>query len=105
MIPIDYLNRLNLKRVIKSCLDEDLFIFLQEVGFPYFTVVLKGGKQEGRQNPNTPFISVISFRIKPLYLQEEALIRAGRVVGRQVGGDQQELGVIRQFNVSVSRQT
>lgn len=41
----------------------------------------------------------------PLHLQEEAFVCAGGVVGRQVGGDEQELGVIRQFDVSVSRQT
>lgn len=39
------------------------------------------------------------------HLQEEAFVRAGGVVGRQVGGDEQELGVERQLDVSVSGQT
>lgn len=39
------------------------------------------------------------------HLHEEALVRACGVVGGQVGGDQQELGVIGQLHVSVSRQT
>lgn len=39
------------------------------------------------------------------HLQEEAFVRAGGVVGRQVGGDEQELGVVRQLDVSVSGQT
>lgn len=38
------------------------------------------------------------------HLEEEAFVCASRVVGRQVGGNQQELGVIRKFNMSVSRQ-
>lgn len=42
-------------------------------------------------------------KIKSLYLYKEAFICACGVVGRQVGSDQQELGVIRQFNMSVSR--
>lgn len=39
------------------------------------------------------------------HLQEEAFVCACGVVGGQVGSDQQELGVIRQFDVSVSGQT
>lgn len=39
------------------------------------------------------------------HLQEEAFVRAGRVVRRQVRGDEQELGVVRQLDVSVSGQT
>lgn len=75
-----------------------LFIFLQEVSFLYFTVVLSGQKARlftrGGVNNNHKLHS---------HLYEEALVCARRVVGGQVSSDQQELGVIRQFDVSVSR--
>lgn len=82
-----------------------LFIFLQEVSFLYFTVVLSGHKarvlnlhetrrHRGGANDNHNLQS---------HLYEEALVCARRVVGGQVSSDQQELGVIRQFDVSVSR--
>ena len=38
------------------------------------------------------------------YLEEEAAVGAGRVVGRQVGSDQQELGVVGQLYVGMGRQ-
>lgn len=45
------------------------------------------------------------LEINLIYLHKEAFICAGRVVGGQIGSNQQKLGIIRKFNVSVSRQT
>lgn len=45
------------------------------------------------------------LEINLIYLHKETFICAGRVVGGQIGSNQQKLGIIRKFNVSVSRQT
>lgn len=81
-----------------------LFIFLQEVGFLYFTMVLLG-REPSRLNQNHNPTGCKQGREVSSHLQEEALVRACRVVGGQVGSDQQELGVVRQLHVGVSRQT
>ena len=47
----------------------------------------------------------LSIYLCAWYLDKKAAVSAGRVVGRQVGSNQQEFGVVGQLYVCVGRQS
>ena len=91
-------------------------MFLQEVGLLDFTVVLRKRRRKGKIMDNDIdlflfyiiSISICIYLYPDLheqYLEEEAAVGAGRVVGCQVGSDQQELGVVGQLYMCIGGQS